>query len=292
MNKQALCGGQVFVATPDNYSEVDQALKQFEKLSQTTSHQSEYWQDVLEVIGEDSQKKNEDYLKDILQNDPEDFLEDFKEFVAKESSLCLDAVPISNASIHNTEPIPNAIEEFSASHHLLNYEETIDLNNPLLSFESVPEYTKMDSIFPTPPRSETVPSPMSESQTSFYPPTCTWDNSLSPERSSPIYHSDYERYQDISFEQLSPVSENEEQKRQRLNSVSSLTRTNSISRTMKNFKDMQKDIASEFSKKDCCLINRKTCKEQFDEYMSQLKSAETKNLCFNVAKMELKTAYG
>lgn len=186
----------------------------------------------------------------------------------------------------NAVAILNPIEEFSASHNLPNCEDTIiDFNNPLLDFDNGPVYAKMDSIFLTPPRSETVPSPMSESQVSFYPPN--WDNSLSPERSSPIYNSDYEKYQEIShFEELSPISDKDEsqKKHERTNSLSSMT--------MKNFKDMQKDIANEFTKKDCCQIDRKTCKKLFDEHMSNLKAIDKSGLCFKVSKMDLKTAYG
>lgn len=62
--------------------------------------------------------------------------------------------------------------------------------------------------------------------------------------------------------------------------------------TMKNFKDLQKEIANVFSKKECCDINRKPCKEIFEEHLSKLKGVEKRNLILKVSKLDLKTAYG
>lgn len=138
-------------------------------------------------------------------------------------------------------------------------------------------YIGAEYTFPTPPRSETVPSPMLSSPSSFYPTNSEY--TLSPGR-SPI--SDYEKYQEIPH--LEEEKEDTDKKaRERTNSISSMT--------MKQFKDMQKEIVNNFSKRDCCLVTRKTCKELLQERLQKVKPAVRKNMCMELSKIDLKEAY-
>ncbi|KAJ2941683.1 hypothetical protein O0L34_g10494 [Tuta absoluta] len=129
----------------------------------------------------------------------------------------------------------------------------------------------------TPPRSDTVPSPMSDRYQSSS--ECV----LSP-------NSDCEKYQPLSFEDMPSIPEEfchedaGEKKRERHSSTSSMT--------MKNYKDMQKDLSKSFSEKECCQMNRKPCREVFQEHLKSLKAEERKNMCLKVASMDLKTIYG
>lgn len=260
INKQTLSGGQLIVnpIAPDTL-ELDVALQNVAKIYDSNPA---YWEDVLDVISNDSQV---DFLSEFPQ-----IRTDLEHFTS------IDVVP-------EKAPLPNAIEEFSASQHLPNYEDSFELSNTILHFESLPK-NDSHNMFPTPPRSENVPSPLSESQ-AFY--TSNSDYTLSPERSSPIYNSDFEKYQEIS-----PVSYDESFEKEIKRDANRASQMSLSSMTMKNFKDLQKEIANEFSKKECCDINRKATKEIFEEHMKKLKAVERKSLCLNVSKLDLKTAYG
>ncbi|KAI5639314.1 hypothetical protein NE865_08174 [Phthorimaea operculella] len=126
----------------------------------------------------------------------------------------------------------------------------------------------------TPPRSDTNASPMSGYQSSS-------ENILSP-------NSDYEHF--LCLEDIPPIPEElciddgGQKKRERHSSTSSLT--------MKNYKDMQKDLSKSFSDKECCQMSRKPCREVFHEHLKSLKAEERKNMCLKVASMDLKTIYG
>ncbi|XP_037292294.1 uncharacterized protein LOC115451978 [Manduca sexta] len=263
INQHTLTGGHILVnanQVPDNYSEVDIALKSVEKISQKRQKDKEYLEDVLELINNDT-KASDDFLSEFVE-------------IQGESCDPIHIVPTET-------PEPNPVEEFSSYQHIYNhYEDFGDMTNMILGV--LQESQSKTHIFPTPPRSENVPSPMSESQASFY--RSNSDYTLSPERSSPICNSDYEKYQDLtSFDEF-PNSNETVDKRERTSSISSMT--------MKQFKDMQKDIANGFSKKECCDVNRKSCKEIFQEHLSKMKMVERKNLVLKVAKLDLNTAYG
>lgn len=204
------------------------------------------------------------YWEDVL-----DIITNDNTVATDNQELQIDAKELSNSMI---EP-----------QQLPVYEESVDFTS-LLTFGSFP---KNDShIFPTPPRSENVPSPQSESQ-AFYGSTSEY--TLSPERSSPIYHSDFEKYQEISPLPYDESCEEKDLKRD----ADRASKMSQSSMTMKNFKDLQKEIANGFSKKECCDINRKSStKEVFEEHMLKLKSVERNNLCLKVSKLDLKTAYG
>lgn len=173
------------------------------------------------------------------------------------------------------EPEPNPIEEFSTADHTA-YEEFTDLELASIS-DYVEDNTRNDkSIFPTPPRSESMTSPISDAY-----------NTLSPELSSPLYNSDHEKYQDLyevnDFPKCVTSHDFDRSKKERI-STSSMT--------MKQYKDLQKDISLGFSKKICCQSNRKSCRQMFLEHIEKLMKDVRKNLSVKVANLDLNTAYG
>lgn len=271
MNKHTFSGGQVIItqqeerAKSENVSEIDIAIKQVEInvqnfLHNTQQEQIDRWQIAQEFINESSRT-----VDDILS-----------EFIDQ-------SIELTNEITNYTEakcPSPNPVEEFSKADHTQEYD--IDL--------SMIDSIENPSIFPTPPRSENIPSPMSDSQASFYPTNS--DYILSPETSSPIYNSDYEKYQDLTSieEYPSCVTENVESDKE--SSDKKRGRSSTSSMTLKQFKDLQREIASKFSKKECCQSNRRPCKEIFTEYLHKLELEERKNICLKVAQLELQACYG
>lgn len=271
MNKHTFSGGQVIItqqeerAKSENVSEIDIAIKQVEInvqnfLHNTQQEQIDRWQIAQEFINESSRT-----VDDILS-----------EFIDQ-------SIELTNEITNYTEtkcPSPNPVEEFSKADHTQEYD--IDL--------SMIDSIENPSIFPTPPRSENIPSPMSDSQASFYPTNS--DYTLSPETSSPIYNSDYEKYQDLTSieEYPSCITDNVESDKE--SSDKKRGRSSSSSMTMKQFKDLQREIASKFSKKECCQSNRRPCKEIFTEYLHKLELEERKNICLKVAQLELQACYG
>ncbi|KOB76969.1 NF-kappa-B inhibitor zeta [Operophtera brumata] len=254
INKQTLSGGHVIVnptpapAAPD-YPQLD---LEFPTVANIYQLDPAYWGDVLDVISSDV---TADVLKEFPIND-----------IPEQTFHSIDVVP-------QRVPAPNPIEEFSESQHLPSYEESVELTDSILHFDQLSSELS-GSMFPTPPRSENVPSPLSESQ-AFY--ASNSDYTLSPERSSPIYNSDFDKYQEIS-----PISHDESFEKDcqgpgdRVSAMSQCPgdRVSAMSQsamTMKNFKDLQKEIANEFSKKACCDIDRKPCLKIFDEHMNKLK---------------------
>lgn len=283
---------------------VDIALKEVEILSQNSQNESEYWQDLMEVISADSKKpeqntetrnteiRNTEFTTEFILQTSTIELSDIQE-LSEIRSLNPEfqspdyqpEIPIFSSPDYQTNQsfdYQSPIDEFNSHLEspnfstLPNYEDSVELTS-IINLDYPDNTPKSASIFPTPPRSENIPSPMSESQT-FYPANCPSDYTLSPERSSP-YSSDFERYQEI----IPPDLEVQE-KKERKNSLSNLT--------LKNFKDMQKELANGFSKKDCCVLERKSCKDIFDSHMAKLKTVERKNLCIRVSKLDLKTCYG
>lgn len=297
INKHTLTGGQVIVnqyTAPDNLSEFNIALESVQKQSQYHQNdREEYLEDVLEYINEDTMKKS--LHKSVVSTDfavqerkithldysekksMQTYLDGCEEKTIQHNELMqllqenYDAVGDSSTAIDDF--VQNNLIEREDLTHIYNYVEK-ELNSISNDGFITSNYT-----YPTPPRSETVPSPMSASPSSFYPNS---EYTLSPER-SPIYNSDNEKYQDIPhFEEEKDATD--KKSRERTISVSSMT--------MKQFKDMQKEIVYNFSKKDCCQMSRKSCKELFQEHMQKLNMAERKNLCLDVANLDLKNAYG
>uniref|UniRef100_A0A1E1W5H6 Uncharacterized protein n=1 Tax=Pectinophora gossypiella TaxID=13191 RepID=A0A1E1W5H6_PECGO len=189
----------------------------------------------------------------------------------------------------------NPIEELENTNHL-NYEPIESLDS-LLGLEEDRLYS---NIFPTPPSAENLYSPKNDVYNHFLTPPRS-DTALSPMSDTTLLYqtnsdyslspkSDCEKYQEIPqfTEDISFVSEHEESTdkkgRERNPSTSSLS--------MKNFKDMQKELAAGFTKKECCQINRKPCKQIFQEHLKNLKPEERKSICLKVASMDLKTVYG
>lgn len=234
---------------------VDMSVTNFAQNSQ--QEQVDRWQIAQEYVKETDQDKLDDMLSEFISN--------------------YDRInPQITNFPPNKPPTPNPVEEFSNTNHTFDY----DIDLPIIDDFEKP------SIFLTPPRSENVPSPMSDSQTSFYPTT---DYTLSPDTSSPMHNSDYEKYQDITpiDDYPSCITDNIESDKD-----TDKKKEKSSSMTMKQFKDLQKQIATDFSKKECCQINRKSCKAIFEEHIRKLEIEERKNICYKVANLDFKTAYG
>lgn len=251
-----------------------------------------YLKDVLEYINEDTNNKNVqksietdlmsqerkihnvDYDVDAKQMQGT-YVNDFEAKAVEHNEI----IQLLQDNFVNSPPEMNAIGDFNSNfekedfNHILTYvSNELNMSND--------GYINNDYTYPTPPRSETVPSPMSASPASFYPSNSEY--TLSPER-SPIYNSDYEKYQEIPhFEEEKDGAE--KKARERTLSMSSMT--------MKQFKDMQKEIVYNFSKRDCCQMSRKSCKELFDEHLQKLNANERKNLCVGVSRLDLQKAYG
>ncbi|XP_059047579.1 uncharacterized protein LOC131843001 [Achroia grisella] len=264
---------------PDNRLEFDLAIEHVQKTTETSQH--EYGQDwLLDTVNEviDSIEKNSDMDSELNLfglNETDDI-----NFVQYNGYL--------------QEETTNPIEEFE--NHLDNDITTLsnydDVYN-LINDKYAEEYCRQEEsfVFLTPPHSEEVASPMSDSQASMYRNTSEY--TLSPERSSPIGNSDCELFQDIphGIEQLdypTCVSADSDVIKSR-NRTSS---TGSLKKRMKEYKDLQKEIGNRFSKKECCQLSRKPCKTVFQEYMQKLKTEERAGLCLKVAKMDLKAAFG
>ncbi|XP_053622553.1 uncharacterized protein LOC128682087 [Plodia interpunctella] len=278
VNKQIFSGGQVIenptpIRTTDNLSEIELALKHVQETTKISQHENgDDW--LLEAVDE--------IIGKIGQDEPQLNLAEFGQ---------TQDVSDYNYNVNiPAEPTPNPIEEFTNINHLNTENDIVDFNNYDDVLNTISN--NMTFIYPTPPHSEEVASPMSDSQASMYRQS---DYTLSPERSSPIYNSDNEVFQEIppvEFDFEYPVSvsgndvEKPELKRDRT------TSTGSIKKHMKQYKDLQKEISNNFSKKECCQGNKKNCKQIFQEYMQKIKKEERMSLCYKVTEMELKSAYG
>lgn len=289
INKKTLTGGQVIVNNdqlfPDDLFEINQACRTGQILSQNHVQNFETdINDLFEVISQDTcngdiqnvcapisspvmasqQMADERNAQEDCLNDLEGTNIEYGEVL----QLIQDNFALPNAVLNDMLNLPLQYDQIVQETTLQLNDYNI-LNDTMLS----PGYT-----YPTPPRSENIPSPMSASSSSFYPSNS--DYTLSPEM-SPIYNSDYEVCQTIPhFEEEKEAIE----KRTRTSSISSMT--------MKQFKDMQKEIAKSFSKRECCQLSRKCCKELFQEHMEKLSVDERKDLCVNVARMDIKNALG
>lgn len=267
INRQTFSGGQVIVnsnSRTETCTDIEKALKlvdmsvtNFAQNSQ--QEQVDRWQIAQEYINED-QHKSDDILLDFMKDT-------YKKI----------STPIYT-SLVSTTPTLNPVEEFSTTSHTFDYD---------IDWAIMGKQLEKPSIFLTPPRSENVPSPMSDSQASFYPTT---DYALSPQTSSPMYNSDYEKYQDIPTIEDYPscVVDNAESDKD----TDKKKDREKSSMSMKQFKDLQKQIATDFSKKECCQMNRKSCKAVFEEHIRKLKMDDRKSLCYNIANMDFKLAYG
>ncbi|CAB3238071.1 unnamed protein product [Arctia plantaginis] len=302
INTKTLTGGQVIVnqcqIPTDNLSEIDIACETIQQNSQFLQNDPEkYLEDLLEFIHEDTSKNIQNdqvdiqksnlgmsqnkmaVLLDAEQKAQEDFLlaDLEKKTIGQDEILQLlkeNNYQVPQTDLTQTNPIEDIVNDSNFEKDMYNYIQT--------EINSMPkdDYYNAAYTYPTPPRSENERSSMSASPASFYPSNSEY--TLSPER-SPIYNSDYEKYQYIpSFEDEKEATD--KKARERTASISSMT--------MKQFKDMQKEIVNCFGKKECCQVNRKTCLEMFQEHMQKLKMVERKDLCMKVAKLDIKAAYG
>ncbi|CAH2065082.1 unnamed protein product, partial [Iphiclides podalirius] len=268
INRHTFSGGHVLTkCTPADYlSEISFVLNQVERNVQNSALNSEQdqerdWQVAMEFL-EGSREAAE----------PRSILDDFVQAQAGQDFVV--------SGYQASAPEPNPVEEFSNANHAVY----ADYGDFELSIGGCSEPHK-PSIFPTPPRSENTASPVSEP----YPPNSEY--TLSPGVSSPLYNSDNEKYQEIAYEvaqrelpRCVAETENSDGK--------SRERTSSSSMTMKQYKDLQKEISGGYSKKECCQTDRRTCKEIFLEHMEKLKMEDRRALCVKVASLDLKTAYG
>ncbi|XP_045509009.1 uncharacterized protein LOC123704647 [Colias croceus] len=283
INKQTFSGGQVLVnnTTRADNSFLNQALqlvdtnvREFNK--NTQEEQVKYWQMAEEFINEKTTE--EDLIAELLQVNPD--ICQLSNFPPKATDNIMATFDTCQVSI--IPPEENPIEEFENANIIGEYDASEIFTQCIRN--------EMDTlnVFPTPPRSENVPSPMSDSQ-SYYPSHSPSNYTLSPETSSPMYNSDYERYQDVQYEYPSVLDSLETE-----NDVDSTDKKarEKASMTLKQYKDMQKDIAAEFSKMECCQANRKTCKELFQGHLNKLKLEHRKMICQKVACLDLGKAYG
>lgn len=271
MNKQTFSGGHVTVARKSELTEVDIAFKNVVSTSPHYSLNTPQAQDYLNLVQE---------LIDEEYSEPKD---DETDILAGFIRDACDNVNLHNFVQNEISKItePNPIEEFTNINHI-NYEEYPNLES-ITNFEDEFLNENCNSIFPTPPR-DYISSPVSDSQQSNYPTSSEYQ--LSPPLSSPLTN-DYENYQDISQfdDSVLPVCVTDDAlKRERNGSSSSMT--------MKQYKDKQKELSMDFSKHECCQLNKKSCKEIFEGYMKKLKPVERRGLCLKVANLDLKTAYG
>lgn len=176
----------------------------------------------------------------------------------------------------------NPIQDFNNANPLDSYENL----DTLLDFQNDQLYT---NIYPTPPSAE-IASPKND-YTFQTPP---YSDNMSPLSNfatnsdytlSPV--SDLERCQEIPPYDES-VSEHEESTDKK-----SMDRKNSISSlSMKNYKDLQKEISASFSKKECCQTGRKGCKEIFKEHLKKLKVDDRRHICLKIASLDMEMACG
>lgn len=166
-----------------------------------------------------------------------------------------------------------------------------EFNKTLLNFE----LDGYQATYPTPPYSENVSSPVSVNLGS--PQLTSSEYILSPDRSSPIYNSDLEKYQDMSTEieryQEIPIELHQDFNQELPDAEKKRPKTSSGSlMTMKQYKDLQKELLAEFAKLECCQMSRKPCKEIFEEHARKLKIEERKGLCVKLSQLDTKAAYG
>lgn len=249
---------------PDYLSEVEVALQQVQETTQITQHEDgneELWADL------------DDLFRETESN--------IREFTEVQDNI----TQIQDTTYYIPSETTNPIEEFNYQNHLNTENDIVDFTDEVLNT------IQNEFVYPTPPHSEDVASPMSDSLASMYRPISEY--TLSPERSSPICNSDCEVFQEIApidSEQDYPAffssCKNAEKKRERN------TSTGSIKKHMKQYKEMQKEIANGFSKKECCQTEKKPCKVVFQEYLQKLEKNERMNLCYKVSGLDMKTCYG
>ncbi|CAK1553261.1 unnamed protein product [Leptosia nina] len=263
VNRQTFSGGQVTVNERSDNTYLNQALELID--TNVRDYTNEDLATFLELAEEFVHEDTNDVLSEFLDTNLPRIIEPTAELYEPEMENPIEALELANSSVHY---------------------DTLELFPECLN----PDFDRL-SVFPTPPRSENVPSPYSDSQV-FYPNNSEYSLSPQTHSSSPMYNSDYEKCQDIpSLEEIpscitdveEPSPDNDRKRRERLPSASM---------TMKQYKDLQKEISNEFSKMQCCQAQRKTCKELFEGHMTKLKMENRKLLCQNVAGLELKTAYG
>lgn len=253
VNTNTFSGGQVFVKPNTDLAEISRAISTIETNVQNFP----------------------------LNNDQRDFLlETGLDFVTQEIS------PQKESEL--PEEIHFCIDELNMLNDTLAFREYTDVSNTILNFDlenyQITNQEPQAHTFPTPPYSENALSPLSLNLGS--PPLTSPAYSSSPGR-SPNYN-DLERYQEISeaYQELPNFESIEkpvlEKKKSNPTSIMS----------MKQYKDLQKELSAGFSKFECCMMTRKACKEIFEVHAKKLRIEERKGLCVKLARLDTQTAYG
>lgn len=284
MNQRTFSGGQVIV-NPNSIS-------QFSEINQraTVDHDLQEFNDGLVQVGVNfnAPQPDLDLLQELIDaeipknanpTETESLLTKFFENPENIQSLQT-FVETEMNQITIVEP-ENPIQDFHNANPLDTYEHL----DTLLDFQNDQLY---NNIYPTPPSAE-IASPKNE-YTFQTPP---YSDNMSPLSNfatnsdyslSPI--SDLERCQEIPPYDEN-VSEHEE-----TTDKKPLERKGSLSLSMKNYKDLQKDISASFSKKECCQTSRKGCKEIFKEYLKKLKVEERRYICMKITSLDMEMACG
>lgn len=276
VNQRTFSGGQVIV-NPNSISHfsqitqkatVDQALQEFQEgLAQVGVNFNAPQPDLdllQELIDEEipnntNPTETESLLKEFFQNP--DNMQSLQTFVETE---------INQITIKEPE---NPIQDFDNANPLDNYEHL----DTLLDFQNDQLYT---NIYPTPPSAD-IASPKNE-YTFQTPP---YSDNMSP-LSNFATHSDYSLSPNSDLERLQEIPPYDEN----VSEHEETTEKKSLS--MKNYKDLQKDISASFSKKECCQTSRKGCKEIFKEYLKKLKVEERRHICLKITNLDMEMACG
>ncbi|XP_072946854.1 uncharacterized protein [Epargyreus clarus] len=235
INQQILSGGNVIVndTKTDNFvleqafNVVDQSVKNFTKTS----------------------KEEQEFLLTVAH----EFLDDITTMERRTTPPTLLQDELSYISY--------SPEKVSPQHHMNMFgqpEKTLAELNYVSD-----EYSQLDSFsYLTPPRSEPIASPMSDSSYPSYS-----DGTLSPGTTSPMRNPDLEEFQQLETYEA-PKKAN-----------------------LTYYKNKQKEMANKFSKMECCRQERPSCKEIFQSHMSKLDKTYRRDICLKVAKLDINTAY-
>lgn len=247
---------------------VDQALQEFhEGLAQVGVNFNAPQPDLdllQELIDEEipnntNPTETESLLKEFFQN--VENMQSLQTFVESE---------INQITIAEPE---NPIQDFNNANPLDSYEHL----DTLLDFQNDQLYT---NIYPTPPSAD-IASPKND-YTFQTPP---YSDNMSP-ISNFATNSDYTLSPNSDLERLQEIPAYDEN----VSEHEETTEKKSLS--MKNYKDLQKDISASFSKKECCQTSRKGCKEIFKEYLKKLKVEERRHFCLKITNLDMEMACG
>ncbi|CAG9120021.1 unnamed protein product [Plutella xylostella] len=280
VNRHILSGGTLNVnPSYDEPSSQDDLLQDIEGAIQANTLPTDDLQTTVEkLFVEKSFDSNDlvnllnnirqDVSETLMPEITEEVLSNFAEVPNQTEEAVYNSYPIDDTFITDFAEVPTLIDEFNASSLLtppMSNEHVFSPipNSPNQSFYSSP-YRNISPYTNSPPSSNHFPSPGKSDS--------------------------YDEENTFNFEEHIPscVMTDEEgvekPKRERAKSNSSFT--------MKWYKDMQNELSSEFSKRDCCKTNRESGKDVLKRHFMKLDAESRKNMCLNVAKLDMKTLYG